>query len=101
MPGGGPNNSNPWKARMGRRLQAKPGDLEAAKCHTWAVLMEAFESIGEAEDSDDKRRWALAYSQLLGNFVRLYEIGEVEARLKVMETSVEGRLKALEDARGA
>jgi hypothetical protein len=58
--------TNAGLARLGRRAKGKPGDLHAAKCRTWAVLLEAFEAIGTATDSEDRRKWGLAYSQVLG-----------------------------------
>jgi hypothetical protein len=63
-------NRNPYQARLAKALRNKPGDLESIKRRTWGVL-------------------CLAYAQLAGVYLRLYEVAELEPRLQALEAAIQ------------
>ena len=81
-------NQNPWQARLAKALKDKPGDLAQARQRTWAVLCLTYERIGQAEDSDEQRKWVLAYVQVAASYARLYEGDELESRLATVEATL-------------
>jgi hypothetical protein len=82
-------NPNPWRARMEAAAKRKPADLTEARQQAWVVLCVAYERIATSRSSADQRKWCLAYSQLVAMFAKLFEVGEIEARLKAVESLVE------------
>jgi hypothetical protein len=80
-------NPNPWKARLARYQRQPPGDIDALRRHTWAALMVAFEGCATT-DADQRRKALLAYSQLASVYLRLFEVGELDARLQALEMAM-------------
>jgi hypothetical protein len=80
-------NPNPWKARLARYQRRPPGDIDALRRQTWAALMVAFEGCA-AEDVDQRRKALLAYSQLASSYLKLYEVAELEPRLRALEQAM-------------
>jgi hypothetical protein len=81
------SNSNPWQARLARALKRKPGDIDAIRRRTWAALCLAFDEIADAADADQRRKALLCYSQLAGTYVKLWELAELEGRVRALEAS--------------
>jgi hypothetical protein len=82
-------NPNPYKARLAKALHMKPGDLDATKRRTWGLLCLAYDEVGTAENAEQRRKAMLAYAQLAGAYLKLYEIGEIEPRLRAIERALE------------
>jgi hypothetical protein len=82
-------NPNPVKARLQKALKQKAGDLEALRQRTWGVLEVSYADVAAAETPDDRRRAILAFVQVAATYTRTYEVGELEARLKVLESFLE------------
>jgi hypothetical protein len=82
-------NRNPYKARLAKALRNAPGDLDAVKRRTFGVLCLAYEEIGTADDADQRRKAMLAYAQVAGVYIKLYEIAELEPRLAALEAAME------------
>jgi hypothetical protein len=81
-------NRNPYKARLAKALRNVPGDLESAKRRTWGILSLAYDEVATAEDADQRRKAMLAYAQLAGVYLKLYEVAELEPRLQALETAM-------------
>jgi hypothetical protein len=81
-------NRNPYKARLAKALRNAPGDLDAVKHRTWGVLCLAYDEIGTAENGDQRRKAMLAYAQIAGVYLKLYEVAELEPRLRALEASM-------------
>jgi hypothetical protein len=81
-------NRNPYKARLAKALRNAPGDLDAVKHRTFGVLCLAYEEIGTAADADQRRKAMLAYTQVAGVYIKLYEIAELEPRLQALEAAM-------------
>jgi hypothetical protein len=45
--------------------------------------------VGTAENAEQRRKAMLAYAQLAGAYLKLYEIGEIEPRLRAIERALE------------
>jgi hypothetical protein len=82
-------NLNPYKARLDKALRNAPGDLDAVKHRTWGVLCLAYDEVATAEDGDQRRKAMLAYAQLAGIYLKLYEVAELEPRLQALEAAVQ------------
>jgi hypothetical protein len=82
-------NRNPYQARLAKALRQKPGDLEATKRRTWGVLCMAYDEVGTAVDADQRRKAMLAYTQLAGVYLKLYEVAELEPRLQALEAAMQ------------
>jgi hypothetical protein len=82
-------NRNPYKARLAKALRNAPGDLDAVKRRTFGVLCLAYEEIGTADDADQRRKAMLAYAQVAGVYIKLYEIAELEPRLAALESAMQ------------
>jgi hypothetical protein len=83
-------NRNPYKARLAKALRNVPGDLVAVKRRTFGVLCLAYDEIATAEDTDQRRKAMLAYAQLAGVYLKLYEVAELEPRLQALEAAMQG-----------
>jgi hypothetical protein len=87
-------NRNPYQARLdqarlAKALRQKPGDLDATKRRTWGLLCLAYDEVGTAENADQRRKAMLAYAQLAGVYLKLYEVAELEPRLQVLEAAMQ------------
>jgi hypothetical protein len=79
-------NPNPWKARLARAEKQTPGDIEAFRRRTWALLCLAYEDCGR-DDPEQRRKGVLAYSQIGTLYLRTWEVSEVSARLAALEAA--------------
>lgn len=83
-------NSSPYKARMGRKLRGKPGRLPEVQLILWHALKRA-QGILDASTEDDATLRAIhCLSQVAGQYVKLLEIGELEARIAALEAAQKG-----------
>lgn len=83
-------NPNPHEARVARKRKRKPRDLQAVAAKLWAALETAEELLGH-EDDQMKLKAVHAVSQVAGSYARVYEVGELEARIAALEGVQEGR----------
>jgi hypothetical protein len=83
------SNPNPYQARLAKALRHKPGDLESTKRRTWGVLCLAYDEVAAAADGDQRRKAMLAFTQIAGVYVKLYEIAELEPRLAALESAMQ------------
>jgi len=84
-------NSNPHQARMAKRRLRKSGDMSTLRKVLWQALIEAERVLLEAEDDEMTLKAVHAISQASGQYSRLLEIGEFEARLAQVEAMLQGR----------
>ena len=86
-------NADPTKARLAKKRKHKPGNLQAVASKLWAALEAAEELLGE-EDPYLRLKAVHAVSQVAGSYAKVYEVGELEARLQALEAVQEpGGLK--------
>jgi hypothetical protein len=86
-------NRSPYRARMGRKLRGKPGDLPQLQLILWHALKRAQGILEAAVDDDEAALKAIhCLSQVAGQYAKLLEIGEFEARIAALEAAQqEGR----------
>jgi hypothetical protein len=80
-------NPNPHQARMAFRRKGKPGDMDVLLRVVWHALIEAV-AVLDATHGDNPElclRAVHAVSQCAGQYARLLEIGEHEARIACLE----------------
>ena len=77
-------NASPHVARMARKRKRKPGDLKAVAVTVWEALEVARELLGH-EEAGLRLKAVHAVGQVAGAYARVYEVGELEARLAVLE----------------
>ena len=81
-------NSNPHQARAGKRRAAvqragSPDDLRAI---VWTAILAARDIVADAAtDPAERLRAVHAISQAAGNYLRLVEATEFDARLRAVE----------------
>ena len=78
-------NANPHAARLAQRRAHKPGNLTDLLKVLWTAIKDAEALLYTAEDPEFRLRCVHALSQAAGQYARLIEVGEFEARLKVLE----------------
>jgi hypothetical protein len=84
-------NPNPYAARQAKRRARKTLDLpDVLKIMTKAIR-EAEMALLQADDPEFTLRCVHALSQACGQYAKLLEVGEFEARLKVLEDARERR----------
>ena len=83
-------NSNPHQARLSKRRAHKPGNLADVLKVLWTALHDAEQLMYAAEEPELRLRCIHAISQVSGQYSKLLEIGELEARLAVLEAAVHG-----------
>jgi hypothetical protein len=82
-------NPNPHRARLARKSARKPGDLRGLQRKLWGAILHC-EDVLEAADTPELRLRAIhAMSQATGAYVRVLEVGELEARLTALEKRME------------
>ena len=84
-------NLSPHKARLGKPLRHKPGNLPDLQRILWYSLKLAQGVLDNATEDDQILRAVHAISQCAGQYARLLEIGEYEARLAAIEAQLAGR----------
>ncbi len=77
-------NAKPLQARLTRKANSKPKNLQDVAQKLWRAL-ETAEALLE-EDSPELRLKAVhAVTQSAAAYARVYEVGELEARLEALE----------------
>ena len=84
-------NPNPHQARQAkRRRRRKPGTVADLKKHLWAAIDKLSESLeGDAVEVSDLTRLTHALSQAATSYLKVVEVGDLEARLTALEQSLE------------
>ena len=75
----------PHKARLGKKLRSKPGNLAEVQVILWYALKRSQYCLDVATDPDVILRAGHAVSQIAGQYAKLLEVGELEARLQALE----------------
>jgi hypothetical protein len=83
-------NRSPHQARMGKKLRGKPGDMHQVQLILWHALKRAQGVLDTAVEDDETLKACHAVGQLAGQYVKLLEVGELEARLTALEQALEG-----------
>jgi hypothetical protein len=78
-------NRSPFKARLAKKRPRQPGDLRQLQRVLWRALLEAEEILANADEPELTLRAVHAISQASGQYVKLLETGEFEARLAAIE----------------
>jgi hypothetical protein len=80
-------NPNPFHARMAKKRARKPGDLRALQRMLWRALLEAERVFLESDNDELSLKAVHALSQASGQYAKLLEIGELEARVVALEAA--------------
>ena len=88
-------NPSPFKARQARKKARQTGSLKDVTGMLWEALEAARELLSE-EDVQVRLKAIHALSQTASSYARVYEVGELEARLEALEAAQGGQT-----ARGA
>ena len=83
-------NPNPYAARQARRRAHKPLNLADVLKVLTTAIREAERLLYEADDPELTLRCVHALSQAAGQYVKLLEVGEYEARLASIEATLKG-----------
>jgi hypothetical protein len=83
-------NPNPHAARLAKRRAHKPGSLEDLLKVLWTALSDAERLMYAADDPEVRLRCIHAISQVSGQYAKLLEIGELEARIAALEAAQKG-----------
>jgi uncharacterized small protein (DUF1192 family) len=78
-------NRNPYRARMQKRLQRTPGDLQDVKHRLWAVLLASYDDIVDEPEPQVRRAHYYAFTAIVNTYSKLIEVGELEARIAALE----------------
>lgn len=81
---------NTHSARLGKKIRAKPGNMPELQVILWYALKRAQYCLDTATDPDAITRASHAVSQIAGQYAKLLEIGELEARLSALEQAMKG-----------
>jgi hypothetical protein len=84
-------NSNPWPGRQAKKRLRKPGNLIDLQRKLWRALCEAESVLDGAEDAELKLKAVHAVSQGAGQYAKLLEVGELEARVQALEAQTARR----------
>ena len=85
-------NRSPHKARLGKRLRGKSGNLTDVQRMLWYSLKLAQGVLDTAVEEDQILRAVHCVSQCAGQYAKLLEIGEFEARLAAIEATLQGKI---------
>ena len=83
-------NPNPFKARQSRKQARKGGTLKEVAGMLWEAL-EAARTLLSDEDTGTRLKAIHALSQTASSYARVYEVGELEARLEALEAVQQGK----------
>lgn len=78
-------NPNPVAARLAKRRAHKPGTLADLQKVLWTAIKDAEALLYLADDPELILRCVHAIGQCAGQYSRLLEVGEFEARLAAIE----------------
>ena len=87
-------NTNPIQGRMAKKKRQRTGGLPALQRKLWIALLHAEDVLDQAEEAELRLKAIHALSQCAGQYAKLLEVGEIEARLKMLEEQVQGRSAA-------
>ncbi|WP_135230675.1 hypothetical protein [Deinococcus fonticola] len=85
-------NPNPVNARLGKKKASKPGNLKEVAGMLWEALETARELLSD-DDTGTRLKAIHALSQTASSYARVYEVGELEARLEALEQAMQGQQK--------
>lgn len=78
-------NTNPFEARLAKRRQ-RAGDLQAARSKLWRAILRAEKVLVASDNTPEVTLKAVhAIAQSIGQYVKVHETGELEARLEALE----------------
>ncbi len=80
-------NPNPHQARTARKRKSKPKDLKAVAAIVWDAL-ETARALLENEDPQMQLKACHGVFQGAAAYAKVYEVGELEARLEALEASL-------------
>jgi hypothetical protein len=83
-------NANPLEGRKAKRQNNKPKDFKAVSAIVFKALKKC-EGLLEDEDKHVVLKASHAVFQGATAYAKLYEVGEVEARLELLEESLKGK----------
>jgi hypothetical protein len=85
-------NYNPYQARQARKRKRKPGTLQDLITVLWNALLDAQQVLDEcAGDPEQTLKAVHCVSQCAGQYAKLLEVGEFEARIAALEAAQKGR----------
>ena len=92
-------NTNPHqgrKAATSKRLAVNdPGDIVRLQGKLWALLDNIDATLAEdTKITPENTRIVYAFTQVVGVYLKAREVGEIEARLAVLESELQYRGKA-------
>lgn len=79
-------NPNPVKARLARKQARKAGTLRDVAGMLWEAL-ETAQGLLSDSDTGTQLKAIHALSQTASSYARVYEVGELEARLEALEAA--------------
>ena len=85
-------NPSPHAARLAKKRARKPGQLPQLLRLLWQALLEAQAILDEAAEAELRLRAIHAISQAAGQYAKLLEIGELEARIAALEAAEKARV---------
>jgi len=87
------SNPNPLPARQAKKRRGKPGDLAALQRLVWAALLEADAVLQRTQGANPELclKAVHAVSQCAGQYTKLLEVGELEARITALEAGQKRR----------
>lgn len=86
-----PGDTKPHRARLKKKSARKPGDLRGIQRKLWAAILHAEETMEAAAQADNHEltlKAIHALSQCAGQYAKLLEIGELEARMQALEQAM-------------
>ena len=84
-------NPSPHRGRLGKKLRGKPGDMPQLLLILWHALKRSQGVLDRVVEDDEATLKAChAISQIAGQYAKLLEIGELEARIAALEQSQQG-----------
>ena len=83
-------NYNPYQARQARKRKRKPGTVQDLVKVLWSAIMDAQQVLDEcAGDHEQTLKAVHCISQCAGQYAKLLEVGEWEARLTQVEAELQ------------
>jgi hypothetical protein len=81
-------HADPLKARMAKKKRQRTGTLPDLQRKLWLALLHAEDILEHAGAPEVRLRAVHAVSQCAGQYAKLLEIGELEARLTALEQRI-------------
>lgn len=76
---------DPLRARLAKKRRRKAGTLAQLTVVVWHALLEAQAVLEEADEAELTLKAVHAVSQCAGQYAKLLEVGELEARIQALE----------------